>query len=88
MTASDIPTKLSEFINDAGYLKEKDIEDIKNGVNDIKESLGTVTALVGDPGIGGDEPTGIFERLFKLKNEILSQVDSKYEKKLTWKVIK
>lgn len=24
----------------------------------------------------------------ELKNEILSQVDSKYEKKLTWKVIK
>ena len=28
------------------------------------------------------------ERLFELKNEILSQVDSIYEKKLTWKVIK
>ena len=28
------------------------------------------------------------ERLFELKNKILSQVDSKYEKKLTWKVIK
>ena len=27
-------------------------------------------------------------RLSELKNEILSQVDSKYEKKLTWKVIK
>ena len=33
-------------------------------------------------------PDDISERLFKLKNEILSQVDSKYEKKLTWKVIK
>ena len=33
-------------------------------------------------------PDDISERLSKLKNEILSQVDSKYEKKLTWKVIK
>ena len=33
-------------------------------------------------------PDDMSERLSKLKNEILSQVDSKYEKKLTWKVIK
>ena len=33
-------------------------------------------------------PDDISEMLSKLKNEILSQVDSKYEKKLTWKVIK
>ena len=33
-------------------------------------------------------PDDISERLSKLKEEILSQVDSKYEKKLTWKVIK
>ena len=33
-------------------------------------------------------PDDISERLSKLKNEILSQVDSIYEKKLTWKVIK
>ena len=83
------------LLNDAGFLTEKDIEDIRKGVEDVRkdvedvnEGLGIVTALVGDPGIGGDEPTSIFERLFKLKNEILSQVDSKYEKKLTWKVIK
>ena len=83
------------LLNDVGFLTEKDIEDIRKGVEDVRkdvedvnEGLGIVTALVGDPGIGGDEPTGIFERLFKLKNEILSQVDSKYEKKLTWKVIK
>ena len=83
------------LLNDAGFLTEKDIEDIRKGVEDVRkdvedvnEGLGIVTALVGDPGIGGDEPTGIFERLYKLKNEILSQVDSKYEKKLTWKVIK
>ena len=76
------------LLNDVGFLTEKDIEDIRKGVEDVTEGLGIVTALVGDPGIGGDEPTGIFERLYKLKNEILSQVDSKYEKKLTWKVIK
>ena len=33
-------------------------------------------------------PDDMSERLSKLKNEILSQVDSKYVKKLTWKVIK
>ena len=33
-------------------------------------------------------PVDISERLSILKNEILSQVDSIYEKKLTWKVIK
>ena len=91
---SDDPSELI-LLNDAGFLTEKDIEDIRKGVEDVRkdvedvnEGLGIVTALVGDPGIGGDEPTGIFERLYKLKNEILSQVDSIYEKKLTWKVIK
>ena len=77
---SDDPSELI-LLNDVGFLTEKDIEDVKEG-------LGIVTALVGDPGTEGEEATGIFERLFKLKNEILSQVDSKYEKKLTWKVIK
>ena len=33
-------------------------------------------------------PVDISERLSILKNEILSQVDSIYEKKMTWKVIK
>ena len=33
-------------------------------------------------------PDDISERLFELKNEILSQVDKTYEKKLTWQVIK
>ena len=98
---SDDPSELI-LLNDVEFLTEKDIEDIRKGVEDVRkdvedvrkgvdgvtEGLSIVTALVGDPGIGGDEPTGIFERLFKLKNEILSQVDSKYEKKLTWKVIK
>ena len=76
------------LLNDVGFLTEKDIEDIRKDVEDVKEGLGIVTELVGDPGIGGDESTSIFERLYKLKNEILSQVDSKYQKKLTWNVIK
>ena len=33
-------------------------------------------------------PDDMSERLSELKNEILSQVDSIYEKKLTWQVIK
>ena len=33
-------------------------------------------------------PDDISERLSELKNEILSQVDKTYEKKLTWQVIK
>lgn len=91
---SNDPSELI-LLNDVGFLTEKDIEDIRKGVEDVRkdvddvnEGLGIVTELVGDPGIGGDEPTGIFERLSELKNEILSQVDSIYEKKLTWKVIK
>ena len=91
---SNDPSELI-LLNDVGFLTEKDIEDIRKGVEDVRkdvddvnEGLGIVTALVGDPGTEGDEATGIFERLFKLKNEILSQVDSKSEKKLTWKVIK
>lgn len=78
LTASDIPTKLSEFINDAGYLKEKDIEDVKNDVNDIKEGLGTVTALVGDPGTESAGPTGIFEELDTLKKNVKGASLSNY----------
>ena len=84
---SDDPSELI-LLNDGGFLTEKDIEDIRKDVEDVKEGLDIVTALVGDPGTEPDEATGIFERLFKLKNEILSQVEKTYEKKLTWKVIK
>ena len=52
------------------------------GFDDLIERLGTLEGKV------DKLPNDISERLFKLKNEILSQVDSKYEKKLTWKVIK
>lgn len=84
---SDDPSELI-LLNDVGFLTEKDIEDVRKDVEDVKEGLGIVTALVGDPGTEGDEATGIFEKLFELKNEILSQVDKTYEKKLTWQVIK
>ena len=84
---SDDPSELI-LLNDVGFLTEKDIEYIRKDVEDVKEGLGIVTELVGDPGTDDDKSTGIFERLYKLKNEILSQVDSEYEKKLTWKVIK
>lgn len=84
---SDDPSELI-LLNDVGFLTEKDIEDIRKGVEDIKDGLDIVTVLVGNPGTEPDEATGIFERLFKLKNEILSQVEKTYEKKLTWKVIK
>ena len=71
LTASDIPTKVSELINDAGYLTEKDIEDVKDG-------LGTLTEIVGAPGTGGDEPTGIFEELDTLKKNVKGAALSNY----------
>ena len=71
LTASDIPTKVSELINDAGYLTEKDIEDVKDG-------LGTLTEIVGAPGTGGDESTGIFEELDTLKKNVKGAALSNY----------
>ena len=53
-----------------------------NGYEGLIERLGTLEGKV------DKLPDDISERLFELKNEILSQVDSIYEKKLTWKVIK
>lgn len=52
------------------------------GFDDLIKRLDTLEGKV------DNLPDDISERLSKLKNEILSQVDSKYEKKLTWKVIK
>ena len=71
LTASDIPAKVSELINDAGYLTEKDIEDVKDG-------LGTLTEIVGAPGTGGDESTGIFEELDTLKKNVKGAALSNY----------
>ena len=52
------------------------------GFDDLIKRLGTLEGKV------NNLPDDISEMLSKLKNEILSQVDSIYEKKLTWKVIK
>ena len=52
------------------------------GFDDLIKRLDTLEGKV------DNLPDDISERLSKLKNEILSQVDSKYEKKVTWKVIK
>ena len=52
------------------------------GFDDLIERLGILEGKV------DNLPYDISEMLSELKNEILSQVDSIYEKKLTWKVIK
>ena len=70
LTASDIPTKVSEFINDAGYVTGSDIEEVRKDIEDVKDGLGTLTEIVGAPGTGGDEPTGIFEELDTLKKNV------------------
>ena len=53
-----------------------------NGYEGLIERLGTLEGKV------DKLPDDISEMLSELKNEILSQVDSIYEKKLTWQVIK
>ena len=52
------------------------------GFDDLIKRLGTLEGKV------DKLPDDISKRLSKLKNEILSQIDETYEKKLTWKVIK
>lgn len=52
------------------------------GFYDLIERLGTLEGKV------DKLPNDISERFSELKNEILSQVDKTYEKKLTWQVIK
>ena len=52
------------------------------GFDDLIKRLGTLEGKV------DNLPDDISEMLSELKNEILSQVDKTYEKKLTWKVIK
>ena len=39
----------------------------ESDINNVKEGLGTLTELVGNPGAESDEPTGIFEELDTLK---------------------
>ena len=78
LTSSDIPTKVSEFINDAGYVTGSDIEEVRKDVEDVKDGLGTLTEIVGAPGAGGDEPTGIFEELDTLKKNVKGAALSNY----------
>lgn len=52
------------------------------GFDDLIERLGTLEGKV------NNLPDDISKMLSELKNEILSQVEKTYEKKLTWKVIK
>ena len=54
-----------------GYVRKEDIEDVKDG-------LGTLTEIVGAPGAGGDEPTGIFEELDALKKNVKGAALSNY----------
>lgn len=53
-----------------------------SGYEGLIKRLGTLEGKV------DNLPDDISEILSKLKNEILSQVDKTYEKKLTWQVIK
>lgn len=52
------------------------------GFDDLIKRLGTLEGKV------NNLPDDISKMLSELKNEILSQVDKTYEKKLTWQVIK
>lgn len=52
------------------------------GFDDLIERLGTLEGKV------NNLPDDISKMLSELKNEILSQVDETYGKKLTWQVIK
>ena len=78
ITASDIPTNVSEFVNDVGYLTENDIEDVRKDVEDVKEGLGILTEIVGDPGTESDEPTGIFGEIDELKRNVKGASLSNY----------
>ena len=52
------------------------------GFDDLIKRLGTLEGKV------NNLPDDISKKLSELKDEILSQVDKTYEKKLTWQVIK
>ena len=53
-----------------GYVRKEDIEDVRKNVEGVKEGLGILTGIVGDPGTESDEPTGIFEELDTLKKNV------------------
>lgn len=84
LTESDIDNikeNIGDFLTSSdleGYITESDIEDVRKDINNVKEGLGTVTALVGDPGTESDEPTGIFEELDTLKKNVKGASLSNY----------
>ena len=84
LTESDIDNikeNIDDFLTSSdleGYITESDIEDVRKDVENVKEGLGTVTALVGDPGTESDEPTGIFEELDTLKKNVKGASLSNY----------
>ena len=84
LTESDIDNikeNIGDFLTSSdleGYITESDIEDVRKDINNVKEGLGTVTALVGDPGTESNEPTGIFEELDTLKKNVKGASLSNY----------
>ena len=84
LTESDIDNikeNIGDFLTSSdleGYITESDIEDVRKDVENVKEGLGTVTALVGDPGTENDDPTGIFEELDTLKKNVKGASLSNY----------
>ena len=84
LTESDIDNikeNIGDFLTSSdleGYITESDIEDVRKDVENVKEGLGTVTALVGDPGTENDGPTGIFEELDTLKKNVKGASLSNY----------
>ena len=65
--------------------KDKDELILLNGYEGFDDLIKRLDKLEGKV---NNLPDDISERLSELKNEILSQVDKTYEKKLTWQVIK
>ena len=53
-------------------------EEVRKDIEDVKEGLGTLTELVGNPGTESDEPTGIFEELDTLKKNVKGASLSNY----------
>ena len=84
LTESDIDNikeNIGDFLTSSdleGYITESDIEDVRKDVENVKEGLGTVTALVGEPGTESNEPTGIFEELDTLKKNVKGASLSNY----------
>ena len=67
----NIKEQIGDFLTSSdldGYAKTEDLEDVKEG-------LGTLTELVGEPGTESDEPTGIFGEIDELKKTKSSTIN-------------